>query len=115
MMDDSLGIQTTPSTLGDSWGLWGLGDLADVARWVAEFLGSATVVRRVTIEPPSDRLGTPRVIAVVYDEQAVALLAERVIAQEQFPRLCGDRFGGGWFADVDGVELHVQPELEAWR
>ena len=97
------------------WAQWGLGDLADVSRWAAEFLGSATVVRRVSIEPPSDQLGSPRVILVVQDEQTVAMLAERVIAQEQFPRLCGDRFGGGWFAEVDGVEVHVEPELEAWR
>lgn len=114
-MDGLYEMETTPSASAGGWGQWGLGDLADVSRWAAEVLGSATVVRRISIEPPSDELGTPRVITVVRDEQAVALLAERVIAQEQFPRLCGDRFGGGWFAEVDGVELHVQPEAEAWR
>jgi hypothetical protein len=115
MMDRLFEMESAPCASGSGWGRWGLGDLADVSRWAAEILGSATLVRRLSLEPPSDQLGTPRVIAVVHDEQTVALLAERVMAQEQFPPLRGDRFGGGWFAELDGVELHVQPEAEAWR
>jgi hypothetical protein len=114
-MDELFEAEHLMVTRSNGWAQWGLGDLADVARWAAEFLGSATVVRRVSIEPPLDQLAGPRVIAVVTDEQAVARLAERTMTQEQFPRLSGDRDGGGWFAEVDGVELHVQPELEAWR
>jgi hypothetical protein len=114
-MEDPCGPDSLVIGREIDWGHWGLGDLADVLRWAAEYLGSATEVRRVSLDPPAERSGAPRVIAVVRDEQAVGLLAERVMSQEQFPRLCGDRFDGGWFIEVDGVELHVQPEVEAWR
>lgn len=115
MMDGRLEMEPTPSPSAGGWDQWGLGDLADVARWAAEVLGSATVVRRVSIVPPSDQAGAPRVIAVVHDEQTLALLAERAIAQEQSPRLYDDRFGTGWFIEVDGIEFHAQAEVEAWR
>jgi hypothetical protein len=97
------------------WGHWGIGDLADVARRAGELLGGTTEVRRVSIEPPLEELGLPRMIVVVRDEEAVAVLAERVTALEDLPRYCGNAFGGGWVAEVDDMEIHVQPELEAWR
>lgn len=114
-MDDV--VETEDLVVGRStgWAQWGLGDLADVARWAAEFLSSATVVLRISLMPPLDQYAAPRVVAVVRDERALALLAERAMGQEQFPRSYGDGCGNGWFAEVDGVELHVQSELEALR
>jgi hypothetical protein len=107
--------ETNTVVAGGDWGAWGLGDLADVSRRAAELLGSGTDARVITVEPPRDRLRLARVIVVVRDEEAVALLADRVTTRENLPRYCGNPFGGGWVAEVDDMELHVQPELEAWR
>jgi hypothetical protein len=107
--------ETEGVVAGGDWGDWGLGDLADVSRRVAELIGSGTDVRVITVEPPRDPLGLPRVIVVVRHEEVVTLLADRVTARENLSSYCGDPFGGGWVAEVDDMELHVHPEPEAWR
>jgi hypothetical protein len=113
-MDGLFENETKAVVSGGDWGDWGLGDLADVSRRVVELLGSGTDVRVITVEPPRDPLGLPRVIVVVRHEEVVTLLADRVTARENLPRYCGNPFGGGWVAEVDDMELHVHLELEAW-
>jgi hypothetical protein len=113
-MDGLFEMETDPDASGRHWGDWGLGDLADVVRRTAELLGSGTGVCRMYVDPPQEEFGLPRTMLVVPDEDTVTALAER-IASEDPARFCGDSFGGGWVAEVGDIELHVAPELEAWR
>jgi hypothetical protein len=114
-MDGLFETESERVVTGGDWGDWGLGDLADIVRRTADLLGSGTAVCRMYIDPPQEELGLPRTMLVVPDEDTVAALAARILSEDAPARFCGESFGGGWAAEVDDIELHVAPELEAWR
>jgi hypothetical protein len=97
----------TPSTSGEGWAPWALGDLADALDRTSDLLGALHEVAEVLVVPPADDEALPRVSLVASSEVEVARF-RRIVEASEFPA----SFSAGssrtaWSADVASLRLTV--------